>query len=53
MKAYKIAKPYLIEDLPNSQNVQLLVLFNLGDLRELELERANGADDSTTILSGG
>lgn len=40
LKAYEIAKPHLMPELPDGMHVVLLVRFRLGDLRELKADRA-------------
>lgn len=48
LKAYERTKPHLVDGLPDHLPVQVLVVFRLGDLRELER-----GGYKTTILSGG
>lgn len=46
--AYKRAKPFLQEDLPDRIEVQLLVVFPIGDLRRLDEVRTG-----EKLVSGG
>lgn len=50
LEAYGIARRHLMDELPDTMPVSLLVRFRLGDLRRLARERTRG---ETTILSGG
>jgi len=44
MQAYAIAKPHLMDELPDRWSVPLMVHFTLGDLRELD--RVSGDPDA-------
>jgi len=48
LKAYAVAQPHLMDELPDNWSVPLLVSFTLGDLRELERIRVG-----ENLISGG
>lgn len=50
LTAYAKTKPHLVDGLSDALPIQMLVVFRLGDLKELERSRLR---ENTTILSGG